>query len=61
MRLYGLVMHLIGLLPLYNSESWLNVTVCLMTYVTEREKTGLMYTKYISLYYGTYLLYCSRY
>ena len=25
--------------------------------VTEHEKTGLMYTKYISLYYGTYLLY----
>ena len=24
-------------------------------YVTEHEKTGLMYTKYISLYYGTYL------
>ena len=22
-------------------------------YVTEHEKTGLMYTKYISLYYGT--------
>ena len=33
MRLYGLVMYLIGLLPLYNSESWLNVTVCLMTYI----------------------------
>ena len=30
-------------------------------YVTEHEKTRLMYTKYISLYYGTYLLYCSRY
>ena len=30
-------------------------------YVTEHEKTGLMYTKYISLYYGTYLLYCLRY
>ena len=33
MRLYGLVMYLIGLLPLYNSESGLNVTVCLMTYI----------------------------
>ena len=32
-----------------------------MAYVTEHEKTGLMYTKYISLYYGTYLLYCLRY
>ena len=30
-------------------------------YVTEHEKTGFMYTKYISLYYGTYLLYCLRY
>ena len=29
--------------------------------MTEHEKTGLMYTKYISLYYGTYLLYCLRY
>ena len=29
--------------------------------VTEHEKTGLMYTKYIFLYYGTYLLYCLRY
>ena len=27
MRLYGLVMYLIGLLPLYNSESWLNGTL----------------------------------
>ena len=27
MRLYGLVMYLIGLLPLYNSESWLNETL----------------------------------
>ena len=26
--------------------------------VTKHGKTGLMYTKYISLYYGTYLLYC---
>ena len=31
------------------------------TYGTEHEKTRLMYTKYISLYYGTYLLYCLRY
>ena len=31
------------------------------TYVTRHEKTGLMYTKYTSLYYGTYLLYCLRY
>ena len=30
-------------------------------YVTEHKKTGLMYTKYISLYYGTYFLYCLRY
>ena len=30
-------------------------------FVTEHKKTGLMYTKYISLYYGTYLLYCLRY
>ena len=30
-------------------------------FVTEHEKTGLMYTKYIYLYYGTYLLYCLRY
>ena len=30
-------------------------------YVTEHEKTGLMYTKYISLYYGTYFRYCLRY
>ena len=29
--------------------------------VTEHEKTGLMYTKYTSPYYETYLLYCSRY
>ena len=28
------------------------------TYVTRHEKTGIMYTKYISSYYGTYLLYC---
>ena len=27
MGLYGLVMYLIGLLPLYNSESWLNETL----------------------------------
>ena len=26
-------------------------------YVTRHEKTGLMYTKYTSSYYGTYLLY----
>ena len=25
------------------------------------EKTGLMYTKYITSYYSTYLLYCLRY
>ena len=31
------------------------------TYVTRHEKTGLMYTKYTSSYYGTYLLYCLRY
>ena len=36
------------------------IVKCLL-YVTEHEKTGLMYTKYISLYYGTYLLYCLRY
>ena len=29
--------------------------------MTEHEKTGLMYTKYVSLYYGTYLLYCLTY
>ena len=28
--------------------------------VTEHEKTRLMYTKYTSLYYGTYLLHCLR-
>ena len=26
-------------------------------YVTQHEKTGLMYTKYTSSYYGAYLLY----
>ena len=30
-------------------------------YVTKHEKTRLMYTKYTSPYYATYLLYCSRY
>ena len=30
-------------------------------YVTRHEKTGLMYTKYTSSYYGLYLLYCSTY
>ena len=30
-------------------------------YVTRHEKTGLMYTKYTSSYYGPYLLYCLRY
>ena len=30
-------------------------------YVTRHEKTGLMYTKYTSSYYGTYLLYCLGY
>ena len=30
-------------------------------YMTRHEKTGLMYTKYTSSYYGTYLLYCLRY
>ena len=29
--------------------------------VTKHEKTGLMYTKCTSLYYGTYLLHCLRY
>ena len=29
--------------------------------VTRHEKTGLMYTKYTSSYYGPYLLYCLRY
>ena len=40
-----------------------NMGTCsgITTNVTEHEKTGLMYTKYISLYYGTYLLYCLRY
>ena len=28
---------------------------CDLQYVTEHEKTGLMYTKYTSLYYGTYV------
>ena len=30
-------------------------------YVTEPEKTGLIYIKYISSYYGTYLLFCMCY
>ena len=30
-------------------------------YVTGPEKTGLIYTKYTYLYYGTYLLSCVRY
>ena len=30
------------------------------TYVTQHEKTGIMYTKYIYSYYGTYLLYCKN-
>ena len=30
-------------------------------YVTQHAKTRLMYTKYISSYYNTYLLYCLRY
>ena len=30
-------------------------------YVTQHEKTGLMYTKYTALYYSTYLLNYLRY
>ena len=33
----------------------------LQIYVTQHEKTGLMYTKYTSSYYGPYLFYCLRY
>ena len=29
-----------------------------VTYVTGPGKTGLMYTKYACLYYGTFLLFC---
>ena len=35
--------------------------VLTVVYVTGPGKTGLMYTKYTCLYYGTYLLFCICY
>ena len=39
---------------------WFIITL-IITFVTRPEKTGLIYTKYICLYYGTYLLFCIHY
>ena len=36
-------------------------TVLLSIYVTEPEKTGLIYIKYTHPYYGIYLFFCVRY
>ena len=38
-----------------------NTCTYTQTYVTRHEKTRLMYTKYTSLFYCTYLLCCLRY
>ena len=42
---------------------WLQDMYCcsVATYVTGPEKTGLIYIKYTSSYYGTYLLFCIGY
>ena len=44
-----------------NAESYHDTISINQLFVTRHEKTGLMYTKYTSLYYGTYFLYCQRY
>ena len=50
-RIFVLVARIIG--RYVNSKS-----VWIYTFVSQHEKTGLMYTKYTYSYYGTYLLYC---
>ena len=37
------------------------MNICIIIYVTRPGKTGLIYTKYTCLYYGTYLLFCICY
>ena len=39
----------------------LNVSPKVCVYVTRPGKTGLIYAKYTSLYYGTYLFFCMCY
>ena len=40
---------------------YIYIYIYIYSYVTQHEKTGLMYTKYTTPYYDTYLLYCLRY